>query len=178
MSLIRPLLATDIESVLRIQAQCYLPDNIESGAVIRTRLASAPDTAWVAELDGEVCAYLVGYRSRLGEIGALGDGFEPATEPDCIYLHDLAVGTAARGLRIGQQLVTRALELARSEGLPHAALVSVQDSARFWQRLGFAPWSDLDAEQAARLATYSGQPAGYRVRQLQPPAASRPRADR
>ena len=172
------MLPADIASVLRIQAQCYLPDNIESGSVIRARLASAPDTAWVAELDGEICAYLVSYRSRFGEIGALGDDFEPATEPDCLYLHDLAVGGAARGLRIGPQLVARALELARAESLPHVTLVSVQDSAHFWERLRFAPWSDLDAGQSARLATYAGQPAGYRVRLLQQQAASRAHADR
>ena len=39
------MLPADIASVLRVQAHCYLPDNIESEAVIRARLASAPDTA-------------------------------------------------------------------------------------------------------------------------------------
>lgn len=48
------MLPADIAPVLRIQAQCYLPDNVEAEAVIRARLASAADTAWIAKLDGSV----------------------------------------------------------------------------------------------------------------------------
>ena len=136
MSLTRPMLPTDIPSVVRIQSQCYLPDNIESGTVIRARLASAPDTAWVAERDGAVCAYLVGYRSRLGQVGALGDGFEPATDPNCPICTISRSGHRARGLGLGPLLVAHALAQAVREGLAWAALVSVQGSQAFWAPAG------------------------------------------
>ena len=157
------MLATDIASVLRLQAQCYLPDNIESEAVIRTRLASAPDTAWIAETDGKACAYLVGYRSRLGQVGALGDGFEPAEAPDCLYLHDLAVAPEAAGAGCGSRLVDLALRTARREGL-QLALVAVGDALAFWLRQGFRDAGALaDAAQCAHLASYPGA-ARYLVR--------------
>jgi len=160
-TLLRPLLPTDIASVVRIQSDCYLPGNLESEAVIRARLASAPDTAWVAEVDDAVCAYLVGYRSGLGQVGALGDGFEPAKAPDCLYLHDLAVGPQARGLGLGPRLVAHALSQARREGLAWAALVSVQGSQDFWRQRGFAASQLDDPVQALALSTYVGEPACY-----------------
>lgn len=165
------MLPADIASVLRVQSHSYLPDNIESEAVIRARLASAPDTAWVAEVNGAVCAYLVGYRSRLGKVGALGDGFEPAKAPDCLYLHDLAVGPQARGLGLGlgPRLVTHALSQARREGLAWAALVSVQGSRDFWRQRGFAVSQLNDPGQALALSTYAGGPACYMTQALLDP---------
>ncbi|MCX7252197.1 MAG: GNAT family N-acetyltransferase [Burkholderiales bacterium] len=160
------MLRADIASVLRLQAQCYLPDNIESEAVIRARLASAPDTAWIAETDGKACAYLVGYRSRLGQVGVLGDDFEPADTPDCLYLHDLAVGAQARGLGLGPRLVAHALSQARREKLAWAALVSVQDSQPFWRQQGFAARQLDDPGQELALSNYAGAPACYMTQEL------------
>ena len=173
MSLTRPMLPTDIPSVVHLQAQCYLPDNIESGTVIRARLASAPDTAWVAERDGAVCAYLVGYRSRLGQVGALGDGFEPATDPNCLYLHDLAVGPQARGLGLGPLLVAYALAQAVREGLAWAALVSVQGSQAFWRQQGFTAMRLDDRDPLQALASYAGGQACYMTQALLETADSR-----
>ena len=173
MSLTRPMLPTDIPSVVRIQSHCYLLDNIESEAVIRARLASAPDTAWVAERDGAVCAYLVGYRSRLGQVGALGDGFEPATDPNCLYLHDLAVGPQARGLGLGPLLVAYALAQAVREGLAWAALVSVQGSQAFWRQQGFTAMRLDDRDPLQALASYAGGQACYMTQALLETADSR-----
>ncbi len=160
------MLPADIASVLRVQAHCHLHDNIESEAVIRARLASASDTTWVAELKGAVCAYLVGYRSRLGQVSALGDGFEPATEPDCLYLHDLAVCPQARGMGLGPLLVEHALSQARCERLAWAALVSVQGSQDFWRRQGFATSRLDDPVQALALSSYAGGHASYMAQEL------------
>ncbi len=161
------MLPADIPSVVRIQSQCYLPDNIESEAVIRARLENAPDTAWVAEVNGAVCAYLVGYRSRLGQVGALGDGFEPATDSDCLYLHDLAVRPQARGLGLGPLLVAHALAQAGREGLAWSALVSVQGSQAFWRQQGFVAVRLDDRGQLQALASYAGGPARYMTQALQ-----------
>ena len=163
---IRPMLEADIASVLRLQAQCYLPDNIEPGVVIRTRLASAPDTAWIAERDGMACAYLAGYRSRLGKVGALGDDFEPAAAPDCLYLHDLAVGAQARGLGLGPRLVAHALSQARREKLTWAALVPVQDSQAFWRQQGFSARQLDEPGAELALSSYAGGPACYMTQEL------------
>jgi GNAT superfamily N-acetyltransferase len=135
---IRPMLACDVPAMLAVQAQCYEPAMNEAGDVLLARLAACPDTAWVAlEASGQVGAYLVAYRSRLGKVAPLGHAFSHATEADVLYLHDLAIGTALRGQGVAQQLVAHARRQAGPMGLRGLALVSVNDTVPFWRRMAF-----------------------------------------
>ena len=155
----------DIPAVLDIQAQAYANDLLESEAVIRARRASAPRHAWVAEDDQGVCAYLFAYHSRLGKVTPLDGEFRSPAQPDCLYLHDLAVARRAAGRRIGPALVREALGQARQQQLRFSALVSVQDSQAFWNRMGYAEHQP-DPEHAAHLHSYQ-VPATYMVCPLQ-----------
>jgi predicted N-acetyltransferase YhbS len=155
----------DISAVLSIQAEAYISETLETEAIIRERFTSCPDTAWVAEGEGGVCAYLVGYRSTMGKITPLGGDFAPLSQSDSLYLHDLAVSRRANGLGLGPALVEAALQQAHREGLNYSALVSVQGSKGFWERLGYAAAHGLEPDQATNLATYAG-PAFYMVKTL------------
>lgn len=159
-SAIRPMSPADLPGVLAVQRTCYPPAMNEPAAVLRERLAQAPDFAWVAVVDREIRGYLVGYPSRLGKVTPLGGAFEPSATSDCLYLHDLAVAPATGGRGLGTRLLRRAL--ATRPGWP-AALVCVQQALPFWQRAGFAERALVDPAQAARLAGYPG-PARYMVR--------------
>ena len=155
----------DLPRVLAIQSECYAPQTVEAESVIRCRLEAAPHTAWVAENASGICAYLVGYRSRLGKLTPLGGDFEPHADGDSLYLHDLAVASGAAGCGAGRALIEHAWAQGRAAGLAYSALVSVQDSRAFWQKRGYAVATDLSDEQRQRLATYSG-PSYYMVREL------------
>ncbi len=156
----------DVTRVLAIQRACYAPETVEAEAVIRRRLAIAPDTAWVAEDQGGVCAYLVGYRSQFGKLTPLGGDFEPIADGDSLYLHDLAVSSEAAGCGAGRALIEHAWAQGRQSGLTYSALVSVQDSRAFWQKRGYRVVADLGGDQRQRLATYVG-PSYYMVRELE-----------
>lgn len=160
---LRQMTRSDIPSVLVIQEECYVPDAIESEAVIRARLEHAPSCAWVAEDAQGICAYLVGYPSELGKVTPLGGNFAACSAPACLYLHDLAVARRVAGQGVGSRLVGLALDAARRQGLRYSALVSVQQSAQFWCGLGYAQRDLAEAAQAAHLGTYPG-PACYMVR--------------
>lgn len=162
---IRPMRRGDIPAVLAIQAEAYRTETLETEATIRGRFATSPDTAWVAEGERGVCAYLVGYRSRVGRVTPLDGDFAPHAQGDSLYLHDLAVSTRANGRGLGPALVAAALAQARERGLRYSALVSVQGSKGFWERLGYAAEHALEPAQAANLATYAG-PAYYMVKRL------------
>ena len=162
---LRSMHPADVPAVLDIQAQCYRPETIESEATVRRRLACAPDAAWVAERKDGVCAYLVGYRSLLGEVTPLGGDFEPIADGDCLYLHDLAVARCAAGSGTARALVERAWAQASSEGLLFSALVSVQGSCDFWKKRGYTVVDQPSAEQQSRLDSYPGR-SYYMVRQL------------
>ena len=150
---IRPLLSADLEAVLRVQAACYPPAMQEPAAVVKARLDAAGATCLAASDADGVCGYLFAYPSRLGRVTDLGATFEVAPDADTLYLHDLAVDPRALGQGLARALVQHLLDLGRGLGLPYAALVSVQDSTRFWNGFGFAARATGDAG----LLTY---PAG------------------
>ncbi|HYF77656.1 MAG TPA: GNAT family N-acetyltransferase [Symbiobacteriaceae bacterium] len=162
---IRRMTQGDVAFVNHVQVDCYSPFMQEDEATIRARFLLAPDTAWVAEDEGGVCAYLVGYRSVVGKVTPLNAVFELPECPDALYLHDLAVAPRGKGRGIGKALVQAACDQAVAEGLGYAALVSVQNSKAFWERLGFAEWARLHEDQRENLHTYEG-PAYYMVRDL------------
>lgn len=156
MPILRSMRPADLPAVLAVQQLCYVPEMNEDGTIWFGRLATAPDFAWVAEMNGEVHAYLATYPSRLGKVTPLGGEFVISGAADCLYFHDLAVVPAAGGCGLGGMLVGHALQVARGQGLQHAALVCVQDALTFWQRNGFAAHRQLAPSASAALASYPG----------------------
>ena len=163
--LCRAMQACDINAVIRIQAEAYVDEILEADAVILARFEQVPDTSWVVEYDGEVCGYLVGYRSAAGEVTPWGFEFSHKPQADTLYLHDLAVSKVAVGLGLGPCLVDYALAQAKTKALIYVALVSVQNSKGFWERLGFKEHLHLPTTQLEALASYAG-PAFYMMRSL------------
>ena len=161
----RAMRLSDIADVIRIQAEAYIDEILETDEVIRARFAQTPDTSWVIERAGEVCGYLVGYQSALGEVSPWGSEFAHKPESTALYLHDLAISKSAAGCGLGSLLVNHALREAQQRELRAAALVSVQNSKSFWQKLGFNECNQLDEIQQHNLASYSG-PAIYMTREL------------
>ena len=155
----------DLPAILAIQDECYPEEMCEDAAVVQQRLAVAGEHAWVAKDDAGACAYLFGYLSQVGKVTRLGAGFEQSAQPDCLYLHDLAVSPRAKGLGLGPWLVVHALESARARKLGSSALVSVQQSRVFWERLGYRVHDDLGEAELRDLATYAS-PAWYMVKPL------------
>ena len=157
----------DLDAVMAVQAACYPPSMQEPRAVVEARLLAAAASCAVA-CDGEgdgVCAYLFAYPSRLGAVTDLGAPFAPAPQPDTLYLHDLSVAPRAHGRGLARALVEHLLAAGREQGLRHAALVSVQDSASFWAGFGFRPAPATGPGSGVGLATYPGA-AVYMARAL------------
>jgi len=142
---VRPMLPADLDAVLRVQAACYPPAMQEAAAVVKARLDAAAATCLAASDADGVCGYLFAYPSRLGRVTDLGAPFGIAPDADTLYLHDLAVAPRALGRGLARALVEHLLDLGRGLDLPHAALVSVQDSTRFWNGFGFEARATSDA---------------------------------
>lgn len=139
----------DLPAIMRLQAQAY-PDLAESMAAIRSRIQSEPHWCWVAEAGDDVCAYLLAHpwqqvqppvwNEPLPRLPAHGTRF---------YIHDLALGAAARGSGLAKTLIHNALAQAKRAGFHEARLVAVQDSTGFWQRQGFHVQTVTPAMQEA-----------------------------
>lgn len=128
----------DLAAVLTVQHQCYAAAFHEPLEAFASKWTASPDTCWVAESEGAVCAYLVCLPIEQQGLPPLhATAFQRSPHPDWLYLHDLAIGPGARGTGLAPQLIERALGKARDMALPGAGLIAVQDSSAFWRRFGF-----------------------------------------
>ncbi len=165
---IRLMQDADLAAVVKIQSDAYSGHFLESGEVIAQRFAISPLTSWVAERDGQVCAYLVGYWSKVGKISPLNAPFKLIDNADCLYLHDLALFNAVQGYGLAKLLIKAAIDCVIVNSVGAIALISVQNSVDFWCKAGFAEYDYLDEEQRTNLLTYvaNGAPALYMVKYL------------
>lgn len=161
--------ASDLPAVLALQARAYVPFFHEPVAAFRSKLATFPEWAWVAENDrGCLAAYLFAQPARLGHPPCLGDGGQVAVPADTLHLHDLAVCPMSRGAGWARRLTAHALGSAQNEDSSHgrlewASLIAVQGSVPFWARHGFVP-----GHPVPDLSSY-GPDAAYLVRPLAAP---------
>jgi ribosomal protein S18 acetylase RimI-like enzyme len=165
---LRPISAGDIADVMRIQAQCYPVSMQEPEDVVLSRIEAAGHTSLVAHAgNAGVCAYVFAYPGKLGGVTKLNRAFALPVNPDTLYIHDLAVPPGAAGKGLARKLVAGLVDLAGARRLVHAALVSVQDSQAFWERLGFAVTQPDSPGSREALATYPGG-ACYMTMPLEP----------
>ncbi len=165
MHTLRLMRTDDLPEIMDIQLEIYNDELQETPEVIAQRLAQVPDLALVAEDTKGICGYLFSYRSQRGAITPLDGVFVEPAHSDCLYLHDLGVAPRALKRGIGPSLVQHKLHIARQAGLKHCCLVSVQNSAPFWQHLGFQTQKTINPQQANALESY-GVPAVYMQKTL------------
>lgn len=152
--ILRTIRETDLDAALRVQAACYPPAMQEAAQIVLSRIRAAGDTSFVAECEGEVCAYVFAYRSTRGAVTPLDACFDVVEDGDTLYIHDLSVSPAAAGRGLARLLVAQLRALARERGLVNCALVSVQSSQAFWERLGFRAAECAGEEARMALSTY------------------------
>ncbi|MYZ48806.1 GNAT family N-acetyltransferase [Propylenella binzhouense] len=145
----RPMRAGDLDAVMAIAARVH-PAFPEARAVFEERLRLAPAGCWIAEGD-DALGYLVSHPWLSGTPPKLDTclGAIPS-DPDCWYVHDLALLPCARGSGLGRAIMERLKRIATEAGLPALELVSVSGSGPFWQRLGF----EVAPADPAALASY------------------------
>ena len=86
------------------------------------------DTSFVAERDGELAGFLVGFLSQ--------------SDPDAAYVHFVGVDPAERGTGLGRELYERFFEAARAAGRTSVSCVTSTANSRsvdFHAAIGFAP---------------------------------------
>lgn len=159
---VRAARLADLNAILQIQALCYTELEPESAESMGAKLQAAPQSCFVAEYQGQVVGYLLSLPWILHQLPALdSQTCQLPDQPDCFYLHDLAVAPAGRGLGVAQQLVQAFFAALAQSRLQAACLIAVQDSGAFWQRWGF---QHLQADAALQLKLDSyGPGVEYRV---------------
>ncbi|WP_306523594.1 GNAT family N-acetyltransferase [Rheinheimera sp.] len=164
MLIIRQMQAADLPAVVKLQDRCYSAELFEPADLVKRRYLAFPQSCWVATYQDKLWGYLFCYPSLIGKVNPLAEDFTEVTQADCLYLHDMAVSSDARGQGVAQQLLAAAEQQAQQLSLSALTLVAVQNSASYWQQRGFNPVLSLSPEAITNLASYSGQQAQYLVK--------------
>lgn len=136
--MIRPLKSEDLDKVLRIQAEAYKPELIESRESFLDKLTLYPEGCLGAWKGDHLCAYIFSQPFLYNQIIPLNQVMHHLpVNPDCLYIHDLAVGKQWIGGGKGTKIFNQIRDLARKQGYRQIKIVAVQGSEPFWTRLGF-----------------------------------------
>lgn len=157
----QPLLAKDMAQVDAIAGRLHagLP---ERPAVLAEKRDLSPATCLKLVLDETIVGYGLAHPWVLREIPPL-DAFLNALPPSptCLYVHDVAILSEARGRQAAARFMANLTAQARALGLAHLACVSVYGTVRLWSALGFE--ADDDPGLRDKLSSY-GDSARYMVK--------------
>jgi predicted N-acetyltransferase YhbS len=116
---------------------CYGPEFHESAEMVRQKLALFPQGCFACVEKTVFYGYILSLPWLSGEVVPLNAAIRLPPQPDCLYIHDLAVRAEARGRQIGRRLVEKVLHKGKELGFHACTLVAVQGSEPFWGKLGF-----------------------------------------
>ena len=157
----------DLDAVIALQSTCYATPFHEPKQAFAAKLNAVPASAWVVDGPSGLWAYLVCLPIAGDQLPALhATEWHPPPSPQWLYLHDLAIHPDARGAGLAGVLLSKADELAFSQGWQALGLIAVQDSLAFWRKQGFAP-TELPSPliHADKLASF-GKEATFMLRRI------------
>lgn len=135
---IRQIREADWDAIVAIENAAYTDIEPESMATLQSRVLLSPETCFVAVNDDDVvlgCCFA--HRWVPHGAPALHEVLQALPESKNLYLHDLAVAPATRGLGVASLLCRELLARAGQKRFLSVTLVSVQSSADFWKKFGF-----------------------------------------
>lgn len=127
----------DLDVIMAIQdvVHALKPERRE---VMAERMAFSPQTCRMLDEGGRLSGYAFSFPYRLDDAPALDAllGTLPP-DPDCFYVHDVALLPQARGQGAGRAYIDLVGAAARERGFRVLSLISVYGTWPLWQALGF-----------------------------------------
>ncbi|PSV09256.1 GNAT family N-acetyltransferase [Photobacterium kishitanii] len=142
---ISPITSSHWQQIERIQHAAYGDDFPESIDVLKSKIAASPQTCFACLDDQQhVIGYLISHPYHKGSTPKL---HETSTVIDSIHLHlhDLAIIPTEQGQGIPKLLIDHLFSVLNTMNYQSVSLISVQNSAKFWQKYGFIIDNSLSA---------------------------------
>lgn len=144
------------------EEQIYPPEYYEDDECFRQKMAAFPIgcIAYVDRATDMMLGYSFGHPWRLdaGPVPLDWTAFKLPENPDCYYIHDIAVFPEHRGKGIGKMLMEYQLDIARIHMYKKVKLISILGSHSLWSKFGFQIVSEIE---------YGGKPAFVMIRELE-----------
>ncbi|WP_151703607.1 GNAT family N-acetyltransferase [Nitrincola alkalilacustris] len=142
---IKEIEASDWKGILHVQAEVYSDVEPEQEAVLRHKWEHSPDSCFVYEKNNTISAYLLAHTWG-GEAPPKLHALLPAKlQGQTLFLHDLAVSARLSGSGVGSAMVNHLVQIAAANGYEKIMLVAVQNSAPFWNKMGFSEMLGIQA---------------------------------
>ena len=136
---IQGIVASMWPDILQLQNNVYLSVEPESLEVLQSKWLRSPETCFVFQENSQIMGYLLAHSWNTEIPPKLFKLLPSNSEGSILFLHDLAIRKGASGKGIGKKLIAQLFKTACLQGYEQILLVSVQNSAHFWQRQGFTP---------------------------------------
>lgn len=134
---LRSITSADWSDILLIQEECYPQIEPESLEVLQSKWLVSPQTCFVIESDTQVVGYCLAHPWVAGSPPSLEQTLIATTNPDTLYLHDIALSSRIQGQGAGKLAFNTLVDYARELALPCISLVAVQGADSYWRRQGF-----------------------------------------
>jgi GNAT superfamily N-acetyltransferase len=152
----------DLDQVNQV-ADAIHPTLPEREEVFADKFRAFPDGCYVFTLHNRVVGYAVSHPWGLYQIPALDTFLGPLPpQPECLFIHDVAILPEGRGLGGAREFVEIAVSLAQGLGIFSLALVSVYNTRLFWSQFGFEVVQRAELDK--KLQDYGA--ADYMLRKL------------
>lgn len=131
-------------------AQTVHRDYPESDAVYDACLRLYAEGCHVLDCEaGDIVGYLIAHPGTLGSPPTLDLPLSALPEqPDCYFLHDLALSASARGQGMARAAVEIVVADASCAGFRTIGLIAVGDAHDFWAKRGFVEHGDGHVDAA------------------------------
>ena len=155
-----PLSTSDVKDIDQIARQIHptLPERLE---VFEEKVGLFPEGCYKFVSGERMVGYALSHPWKLFSVPTLDEFIgELPSNPDCIYLHDVAVLPEARGHNAAGSFVAKIKEIAERMHIQKLSCVSVYGTDVLWSRFGFEAVSS--AKMNKKLSSY-GDSAKYMI---------------
>lgn len=136
---VRRMEVEDLPAMMVIQAEAYFDVMQECVSSFCEKLHASPQTCFVCcDEDGRVTGYVITVPIKRFYPPRLNDPVcEVPVDADCLYLHDMAVGSLFRGKGVGALLVEAVRKVFYDLEFEYISLIAVQEAHTYWAFYGF-----------------------------------------
>ena len=152
-----PMTMAHIAEAIHVQTRAFAEDLRESPEVFSDRMERFGEYFRVAFMGERMVGYMISFPWKLGDTPVNNQKF-PAVlpEPDCFYIHDIALLPEARGQGISRAMLDEAYQTALQLGFDAVSLVAVGQSGSFWDKVGFVPYTQVGSRKLERIRDIYG----------------------
>lgn len=153
--IIRSINDADWPAILSIQSTVYPGITPETEAVLRSKVTLGSETCLaVSDRQNNVVGYCLAHPWRR-KPACLHTIYETPSEPQLLYIHDIAIAPGYAGKRCGRMILQHLQLWAKQHSFNELSLVSLSQAITYWQGQGFQPVEyTIDAAQYGEGASY------------------------